>query len=44
MVRDDASAGRRKCSGRAKYTADIVAPGQLAGRIYRSPYSHAEIR
>ena len=35
--------GPEKVSGRAKYTADIVAPGQLAGRIYRSPYSHAEI-
>jgi 4-hydroxybenzoyl-CoA reductase subunit alpha len=35
--------GPEKVSGRAKYTADIVAPGQLAGRIYRSPYSHADI-
>ena len=35
--------GPEKVSGRAKFTADIVAPGQLAGRIYRSPYSHAEI-
>ena len=35
--------GPEKVSGRAKYTADIVAPGQLAGRIYRSPHSHAEI-
>jgi 4-hydroxybenzoyl-CoA reductase subunit alpha len=35
--------GPEKVSGRAKYTADIVAPGMLAGRIYRSPYSHAEI-
>ncbi len=35
--------GPEKVSGRAKYTADIVAPGQLAGRIYRSPYAHAEI-
>ncbi len=35
--------GPEKVSGRAKYTADIVHPGQLAGRIYRSPYSHAEI-
>jgi 4-hydroxybenzoyl-CoA reductase subunit alpha len=35
--------GPEKVSGRAKYTADIVQPGQLAGRIYRSPYSHAEI-
>ncbi|HEY7243672.1 MAG TPA: 4-hydroxybenzoyl-CoA reductase subunit alpha [Xanthobacteraceae bacterium] len=35
--------GPDKVSGRAKYTADLIAPGMLAGRIYRSPYSHAEI-
>src|SRR6476659_8522751 len=35
--------GPEKVSGRAKYTADILAPGMLAGRIYRSPHSHAEI-
>jgi 4-hydroxybenzoyl-CoA reductase subunit alpha len=35
--------GPEKASGRAKYTADSVAPGMLAGRIYRSPYAHAEI-
>ena len=36
--------GPEKVSGRAKYTADVtVAPGTLAGRIYRSPYAHAEI-
>ena len=35
--------GPDKVSGRAKYTADFVAPGMLAGRIFRSPYSHAEI-
>jgi 4-hydroxybenzoyl-CoA reductase subunit alpha len=35
--------GPEKVSGRAKYTADIVAPGQLAGRIFRSPYPHGEI-
>ena len=35
--------GPEKVSGRAKYTADFVAPGMLAGRIFRSPYSHAEI-
>ena len=35
--------GPEKVSGRAKYTADLVAPGMLAGRILRSPYSHAEI-
>jgi 4-hydroxybenzoyl-CoA reductase subunit alpha len=35
--------GPEKVSGRAKYTADLVVPGSLAGRIFRSPYSHAEI-
>ena len=35
--------GPEKVSGRAKYTADLIAPGMLAGRIFRSPYSHAEI-
>jgi 4-hydroxybenzoyl-CoA reductase subunit alpha len=35
--------GPEKVSGRAKYTADFVEPGALAGRIFRSPYSHAEI-
>ncbi len=35
--------GPEKVSGRAKYTADILGAGMLAGRIYRSPYSHAEI-
>jgi 4-hydroxybenzoyl-CoA reductase subunit alpha len=35
--------GPEKVSGRAKYTADFIAPGMLAGRIYRSSYSHGEI-
>ncbi|MGN6749941.1 MAG: 4-hydroxybenzoyl-CoA reductase subunit alpha [Xanthobacteraceae bacterium] len=35
--------GPEKVSGRAKYTADFIVPGMLAGRILRSPYSHAEI-
>jgi 4-hydroxybenzoyl-CoA reductase subunit alpha len=35
--------GPEKVSGRAKYTADILATGQFAGRIYRSPYAHGEI-
>ena len=35
--------GPEKVSGRAKYTADLIAPGMLAGRILRSPYSHGEI-
>jgi 4-hydroxybenzoyl-CoA reductase subunit alpha len=35
--------GPEKVTGRAKYTADLLAPDMLAGRIFRSPYSHAEI-
>jgi 4-hydroxybenzoyl-CoA reductase subunit alpha len=35
--------GPEKVSGRAKYTADLIASEMLAGRILRSPYSHAEI-
>src|SRR5262249_46194266 len=35
--------GPEKVSGRAKYTADLVAPGMFSGRIFRSPYSHGEI-
>jgi 4-hydroxybenzoyl-CoA reductase subunit alpha len=35
--------GPEKVSGRAKYTADFIQPGQLVGRIYRSPYAHGEI-
>src|SRR3954453_8998867 len=35
--------GPEKVSGRAKYTADILKPGMLAGWIFRSPYSHGEI-
>jgi 4-hydroxybenzoyl-CoA reductase subunit alpha len=35
--------GPEKVSGRAKYTADLIRPGLLAGRIFRSPYAHAEI-
>ncbi|HZB92404.1 MAG TPA: 4-hydroxybenzoyl-CoA reductase subunit alpha [Stellaceae bacterium] len=35
--------GPEKVSGRAKYTADFIEPGTLAGRIFRSPYAHGEI-
>src|SRR5712671_3188811 len=35
--------GPEKVSGRAKYTADFLAPGMLAACIFRSPYSHGEI-
>lgn len=35
--------GVEKVTGRAKYTADLFAPGALVGKIWRSPYAHAEI-
>ncbi len=35
--------GIEKVTGRAKYTADLAPAGALAGRIFRSPYPHAEI-
>jgi 4-hydroxybenzoyl-CoA reductase subunit alpha len=35
--------GIEKVTGRAHYTADLFAPEALVGRIYRSPYAHAEI-
>jgi CO/xanthine dehydrogenase Mo-binding subunit len=36
--------GVDKVTGRAKYGADAFAPGQLVGRILRSPHAHARIR
>ena len=35
--------GIEKVTGKARYTADLDHGDALAGRIYRSPYSHAEI-
>ena len=35
--------GVEKANGSAKYPADLDATGALVGRIYRSPYGHAEI-
>src|SRR6516162_68316 len=36
--------GIEKVTGRARYTADLTRPGDaLAARIFRSPFSHAEI-
>jgi xanthine dehydrogenase YagR molybdenum-binding subunit len=32
-----------KVTGRAKYTVDIQEPGQLEGRILRSPHAHARV-
>src|SRR4029450_7978487 len=36
--------GIDKVTGRARYGADATAPGQLIGRILRSPHAHARIR
>jgi len=36
--------GMDKVTGRARYGADAFAPGQLVGRILRSPHAHAKIR
>ncbi|HEY5900397.1 MAG TPA: molybdopterin cofactor-binding domain-containing protein [Burkholderiales bacterium] len=35
--------GVEKVSGRARFTADLVVPGMLAGEILRSPHAHAQI-
>jgi len=35
--------GVDKVTGKAKYTADLAAPGALCGRILRSPWPHARI-
>lgn len=36
--------GIDKVTGRAKFGADASAPGQLVGRILRSPHAHARIK
>ena len=36
--------GIEKVTGRARYGADAFAPGQLVGRVLRSPHAHAEIK
>lgn len=36
--------GVDKVTGRAKYGADAFAPGQLVGRVLRSPHAHAKIK
>ncbi|TXH34198.1 MAG: xanthine dehydrogenase family protein molybdopterin-binding subunit [Rhodospirillaceae bacterium] len=43
-TRPDRQDGFDKVTGRAKFGADAVAPGQLAGSILRSPHAHARIR
>ena len=36
--------GVDKVTGRARFGADAVAPGQLVGLILRSPHAHAKIK
>src|SRR5438105_8114646 len=36
--------GVPKVTGRAMYAADMALPGQLVGKILRSPHAHARIR
>src|SRR5512143_2277866 len=36
--------GIDKVTGRARFGADMSAPGMLVGRILRSPHAHARIR
>src|SRR5262245_60059594 len=36
--------GIDKVTGRARYGADAFAPGQLVGRVLRSPHAHARIK
>lgn len=36
--------GVDKVTGRARYGADMSAPGQLVGLVLRSPHAHAEIK
>ncbi|MBD3647427.1 MAG: xanthine dehydrogenase family protein molybdopterin-binding subunit, partial [Pseudomonadales bacterium] len=36
--------GVDKVTGKARYGADANAPGQLVGRVLRSPHAHAKIK
>lgn len=36
--------GPAKVTGRARYTSDVRLPGQLQGRILRSPWPHARVK
>ena len=42
-TRVDRPDGVDKVTGRARYGADAYAPGQLVGRVLRSPHAHARI-
>jgi CO/xanthine dehydrogenase Mo-binding subunit len=43
-TRPDRPDGIDKVTGRARFGADMVAPGMLTGRILRSPHAHARIK
>ncbi|MEO2142098.1 MAG: hypothetical protein ABGX63_07955, partial [bacterium] len=36
--------GPDKVTGETLYTADVILPGMLCGKILRSPYPHARVR
>ena len=36
--------GVDKVTGRAQFGADLAMPGQLVGRVLRSPHAHARIK
>ena len=36
--------GADKVTGKAKYSADMILPGMLYGRVLRSPHAHARIK
>ncbi|MBC7132756.1 MAG: xanthine dehydrogenase family protein molybdopterin-binding subunit [Roseovarius sp.] len=42
-TRPDRPDGIDKVTGRARFGADMVAPGMLTGRVLRSPHAHARI-
>ncbi len=43
-TRPDRPDGVDKVTGRARYGADITAPGMLVAKVLRSPHAHARIR
>ncbi|HYC63280.1 MAG TPA: hypothetical protein VEC14_01005, partial [Reyranellaceae bacterium] len=43
-TRPDRPDGADKVTGRARFGADFNLPGQLIGKVLRSPHAHAEIR
>src|SRR5262247_661687 len=42
--RPDRPDGVDKVTGRARFGADLTMPGQLVGKVLRSPHPHARIR